>query len=332
MLHAELVPDTTDLTRRGPQSPWRSLAALAGFALMVAACGGAEEAEEATGAADGADATVATVDTEPDVWLADMTWTDGRPTLANLRNGTDRPGYDSQPHFMPDGSIYYTQIVGERADIWRLDPATGANSAVTSTLPESEYSATATPDGTGFTSIRVEADSLQRLWHFNMDGTEVGPVFETILPVGYHAWADDNTIAMFILGNPATLQVATVGSEDATLIAERIGRSINRIPGRMAVTYPRTFDDGRSEIWTWGPGEETAMLVEARPGSQDHTWAGEILLQPEGGRLMGFNAADPDAGWFEVADFTDRGLTFNRLSVNGDRTIIALVGQRAAGA
>ncbi len=298
---------------------------------MMAACSGADDAPDAADTPDSGDAEVA-ADTGPDIWLADMTWTDGLPSLANLRNATQREGYDNQPHFMADGSVFYTQIVGERADIWRLDPATGATSAVTSTLPESEYSATATPDGMGFTSIRVEADSVQRLWRFNMDGTAVGPVFETILPVGYHAWANDSTIAMFILGQPATLQAGTVGSEAATLIAERVGRSINRIPGRTAVTYPRTFDDGRSEIWTWGPGQGTAMLVEARPGSQDHTWAGEILLQPEGGRLMGYNAANPGAGWFEVTDFTDQGLSFSRLSVSHDLTVIALVGERASGA
>ena len=304
--------------------------ALSGLMLLSACSGSDDAAPEAN--TPGTDAAAAAEDTGPDLWLADMTWNEGRPMLANLRNATNRVGYDNQPQFFPDGSVYYTQGVEDRTDIWRLDPTTGATAAVTSTLPESEYSATATPDGMGFTGIRVEADSLQRLWRFNLDGSEVGPVFETILPVGYHAWANDNTIAMFILGQPATLQVATVGSEDATLIAERIGRSINRIPGQTAVTYPRTFADGRSEIWTWGPGQETTMLVEARPGSQDHTWAGEILLQPEGGRLMGFDSSDPEAGWFEVADFTDQGLQFTRLTVNGDLSLIALVGETAAGA
>ncbi len=330
---AAASPGSEDIAVRllhaAPRS--RALGMLTGASLLLlVACSGAEEApvDEAPAASEAA----ADVDTGPDIWLADMTWTDGRPSLANLRNATRREGYDNQPHFLADGSLFYTQVVGERADIWKLDPATGSTSAVTSTLPESEYSATATPDGMGFTAIRVEADSTQRLWRFQMDGTAVGPVFETILPVGYHAWANDNTIAMFILGQPATFQIGTIGSEDATLVAERIGRSINRIPGRTAVSYPRTFTDGRSEIWTWAPGQETMRLVEARPGSQDHTWAGGILLQAEGGRLMGFDSANPDAGWFEVADFTGQALQFTRLSVSHDLSIMALVGERADGA
>ncbi len=66
--------------------------------------------------------------------------------------------------------------------------------------PESEYSATPLPDGSGLSVIRVEADSTQRLWRFDMDGANGSVVLEDVAPVGYHAWADQRTLVMFVLG------------------------------------------------------------------------------------------------------------------------------------
>ena len=55
-------------------------------------------------------------------------------------------------------------------------------------------------------------------------------MLENVKPVGYHAWADDHTLALFVLGQPATLQLADTRTGTARTIASDIGRSIQRIP------------------------------------------------------------------------------------------------------
>ena len=42
-----------------------------------------------------------------------------------------------------------------------------------------------------------------------------------VKPVGYHAWADDHTLALFVLGQPATLQLADTRTGKAESPAAR---------------------------------------------------------------------------------------------------------------
>src|SRR6267378_1894361 len=95
-----------------------------------------------------------------------------------------------------------------------------------------EYSPTPLPDGKGFSVIRVEADSTQRLWAFDRDGSRPRLVLDSIKPVGYHAWADAHALVLFVLGSPPTLQIADAGSPGARgeVLAHDIGRSLQRIP------------------------------------------------------------------------------------------------------
>jgi hypothetical protein len=51
------------------------------------------------------------------------------------------------------------------------------------------------PDGVHFSTVRVEADSAQRLWKFALRGDESPTLLiEKIQPVGYHVWASDVTL------------------------------------------------------------------------------------------------------------------------------------------
>src|SRR6185503_1782415 len=152
-------------------------------------------------------------------------------------NITSNPGYDNQPSFTPDGrGILFTSVRGggTQTDIYKYDIASKQIAQVTNT-PESEYSATVTPAGT-MSVVRVELDEAktQRLWQFDADGRNPRLVLENVKPVGYHAWSDDHTLALFVLGQPATLQVADTRSGAAVTLASDIGRSLQPIRGAQA--------------------------------------------------------------------------------------------------
>ena len=83
------------------------------------------------------------------------------------------------------------------------------------------------PGQNAISVIRVERDSTQRLWSVPLDGSAGAPVLERIKPVGYHIWANDTLLALFVLGSPNTLQLASTKSGRGDTIVTGIGRSLH---------------------------------------------------------------------------------------------------------
>jgi hypothetical protein len=193
----------------------------AALLLALAACAPESPPAAAPDATPALADTAAAVEAPPgtDIWVADLTRENGALRIGTPRNVTRRPGYDNQPAWTADGgAVLFTRIGADgQADAFRLDAATGAVRQLTRTA-ESEYSPTPLPGG-GFSAVRVEADSTQRLWRFAADGGDPRLVFSEIAPVGYHAWADASTAALFVLGEPATLRLADARTGESREVA-----------------------------------------------------------------------------------------------------------------
>lgn len=266
-----------------------------------------------------------------DIWLARLSRdASGGLTMSPPENVTHRPGYDNQPAFLPDGTGFYYTVIDEvgQADIWFRSLADGVNRPVTTTAPESEYSATPLPSGGGFSAIRVEADSTQRLWRFAPDGGDASVLLPDLAPVGYHAWVGRDLLVLFVLGDPATLQVATPGGAAPRVVARDIGRSIQPIPGTAAVSFVQRLPDGGSEIRRLDPGAGTSELIAPGiEGGDFHAWTPDgVLLQAHGSALYAFRPG-VDPGWSVVGDLATLGIVLSRIAVHPDGTWIAVVGQ-----
>jgi Tol biopolymer transport system component len=262
----------------------------------------------------------------PDIWVGSFS-DGGTLTVGELNNITNQPGYDSQPHFAPDGTLLYTSVRGERQpDIFRFNPRTGITEQITTT-DDGEYSPTTMPSGETFSVIR---GTEQWLWHFAMDASDRGAVIDGPRPVGYHAWGDNHTVAMFILsdsatGRPVTLQVADILTDQVDVVAERIGRSLHPIPNAHAISYV----DKNSAPWRIMSlnldDMSKSRIVETRPENEDYAWT------PSGSILMGQGSElyvwQEGPGWRLVADLEEYGVTnISRLAVSSDSRQIAVVG------
>lgn len=269
-----------------------------------------------------------------DIYLADLrTSIQGRVTVGTPVNVTNRPGYDNQPAFLPDGrSILYTSVRDSQAEIYRYDIEHRSSTAVTNTR-ESEYSPTPLPNTVGFSVIRVEADSTQRLWVFDLDGTHARLVLDSIKPVGYHAWGDNHTLVLFVLGSPPTLQIADAATPTARgdVLARDIGRSLQRIPNRPSVSFlQRDSVAGPSLQEVDVRTRRVTQLIKAPIGAEFFAWTPDgIALTASGSKLYSWDPRRGGGGaWQEVADFAAAGLTnLTRLSVSpkGDRVAIVAV-------
>ncbi|MGQ0704155.1 MAG: hypothetical protein ACT4PM_13570 [Gemmatimonadales bacterium] len=251
---------------------------------------------------------------------------------AELRAGTPvnltaRAGYDNQPSFSPDGrSLYYTSAREGQTDIVRYDLDSRRTTQVLSTS-ESEYSPTVMPDGQHLSVVRVERDSTQRLWQFTLAGTAPKPVLEAVKPVGYHAWLNADTVFVFVLGTPATLQRADVRIGTAIVVARDIGRGLAKIPGRHAVSYVQR-DSAGGAIHELDPVSGRSGKLAPLPERNEFfgwTPAGE-LLSASGNALLWWRS--DRGGWNVVTRFTEPGLQrISRIAVSPRGDFLALVGE-----
>lgn len=266
-----------------------------------------------------------------DVFLADLTTRGGRLSVGPARNLTSHDGYDNQPSWSRDGKwIYFTTVrAGDDADIWKIDVASGIATRVTDTAPESEYSPTVMSDGSALSVVRVERDSSQRLWRFPLDGSAPSVILPDVKPVGYHAWADSVTVALFVLGSPNTLQLADVRTGRADTIITNVGRSLHPVPGGRRISFVHKVS--REEWWLelLDPlTKQTQRLVRMPRGVEDYDWtSGGLVVAGQGSTLRAF---DPKrgGGWTVVRDLQSSGLGgITRVAVSpaGDRLAIVAV-------
>jgi hypothetical protein len=262
-----------------------------------------------------------------DVWVAPLSRAGRRLLLGVPANLTQRPGYDNQPAFLPDGSGFWFTRIGadSQADVWRYDFATHAARPLITT-PESEYSPTPIPGSAGISVVRVERDSTQRLWRFDADGGDPSLVLERLKPVGYHAWAGTRTLALYVLGTPNALVLARPGTDRADTVARNIGRSLQSIPGRRAVSFVQRVDSTSAWLMELDGGSGTVRRLVLLPrGAEYHAWTPDgMVLTSDGATLYVWDPRGA-ADWHPVADLAGRGLrAVTRLAISpaGDRLAI----------
>ncbi len=243
------------------------------------------------------------------------------------------PDYENQPMFSSDGGrILFAANRGTQTDVYVFDRATGRTSQLTDT-PENENSPTYLPTGIGdpggFSVVRTEADRSQRLWRFDAQGRNPQIVLTEVEQVGYHAWVDADAVALYVLGQPATLRIASVKSGAAEIAASNIGRSLNRVPGTGSVSFVQREASG--EFWIKQidiPSNAIEPLVKAVDGSTEHDMAwmpnGRTLLMSSGTKIFSWTRGA--AGWTEVFDAAAHNLgAVTRIAVSPRGDAIAIV-------
>jgi len=271
-----------------------------------------------------------------DIYLLPLT--DGLASMKTARPSpiANAPGYENQPSFSPDGGrVLFAANRGTQTDVYVFDRATGRTSQLTDT-PENENSPTYLPAGVGepggFSVVRTEADRSQRLWRFDAQGRNPQIVLTEIKPVGYHAWVDADAVVLYVLGQPATLRIASVKSGAAEIVASNIGRSLNRVPGTTSVkAVSFVAREASGEFWIKQvdiSSKAIDPLVKAVDGSidRDTAWMpdGRTLLMSSGTKIFSWTRG---AGvWTEVFDAATHNLgAVSRLAVSPRGDAVAIV-------
>ncbi len=267
---------------------------------------------------------------DTDIYLMNIRANKDGFTASDAINITDRPGYDNQPEFLPDGSgILYSSIREDgQADIYEYIIFTKATARLTKTAV-SEYSPLVIPGSKAYSVVMVEKDSTQRLWKYNFSAKDSQP--QVILPkldsIGYYCWANKNTLALFKLTEPPSLEIADVKTSHADIISKNIGRCIHRIPEKNSISYVE-----KDSLKGWKIMEldlrtnAVSTITYTLPGSEDYVWTPDgVLLMGKDSRLYRYEPY-VDTEWEIIADFSSLGIKdFYRLAISHDGSMLAVV-------
>lgn len=185
--------------------------------------------------------------------------------ISNIQQITKRKGYDNQPTFLPDNSgILYTAILPTadgkyQADSFEYRFKTQKHTNLTNSHL-SEYSPTLMQEGKRFSSVVVETDNKQHLWAYPFKNELSKAQLSDVEPVGYHAWGENGSLAMFVLGEPQTLQFADGKTNKLTTIASNIGRSLRYLPERNTFSFTELKQDKQ-----WWLSEFSAATLKVTP-------------------------------------------------------------------
>lgn len=263
-----------------------------------------------------------------EILLFDLAFKDGRYVLSNGRNITNHKGYDNQPFFHPSREeLYYSSAIDStNVDIKICDLETGQTRQFTVT-PENEFSPTVTPDQQFISCIVQRKNGAQDLGEFPIKGG-APVILINDLKVGYHAWADNDKLLLFVLGDSLHfLYYYDAKTGNREVIANDIGRSLHKIPGQQAVSFIQKNGAARLIRQFHAATKTTSFIVSGLSGKEDICWSPDgALFMSDGAKLFSFRPGK-DHAWKEVAIEGDASAIKSptRLAINAAGNKLAMV-------
>ena len=263
-----------------------------------------------------------------EVFLYNLSSTNGNYSITTGKNISNNPGYDSQPHFYSKKSIVFASTRNKQTDIAKYNIESGKIKFINNTPNGGEYSPQRIPKSKDISAVRLDNDGLQRFYKYN---SKTGKSKELIadLKVAYPMWYKKNTaINVVIVGEDLDLIITKLKSQKHTTIQKKIGRSLHKIPGSKLVSYVSKTNDVW-EIRSLNPKTgKTKLIVNSVRKKEDICWLPNgTLLLANGSSLMKFNSKT-DTTWSVFHTFSEKEhKNISRIIVNKTGTKLALVSE-----
>jgi hypothetical protein len=266
---------------------------------------------------------------ETDIWMVQATFRPGSSAFGGVKNISERPGYDNQPHFGKDGNLYYVSIREDlQADIFRYDMQKKFISKFT-VSKTSEYSPKSSPDGQNISTVTVEKDSSQKIYRTDLaTGLFSEPISRSTDSVGYYTWLNDSMIAFAKITKPMSLWMLNTKNGVEKFIAADVGRSLAVSEGGLL--YFTQMRDGKRWLVRQEKTGQLQGLIEFQDNaSEDFCFApNNIILNGRKGMLF-FTDHDFTKGWRLAADWERSGIkNIQRLAVSPDGKWLSFVEAR----
>ena len=264
-----------------------------------------------------------------DVFLFDLNTQNGTFELSNMKNISKNEGYDNQPSFMDNSTIFYVGTRNSQTDIVRYNVNYGSKIFINHT-EGGEYSPLKIPEQNAVSAIRLDPDGKQFLYRYNLSNGESEILIDDVI-IGYHVWYTDNIIVSSVLEDGGlSLYTNDIIQKKSFLQQKNIGRSLHRIPNTNLVSYISKEDENDWKIKSLNPNSgQTKMITSTvTKGAEDMCWL------PDGTILMGYEnklytfKPNKDSDWKEASSLEQFKINnITRVSVSPDGTKLAIVGE-----
>ncbi|MBI1770184.1 MAG: hypothetical protein HYR67_17585 [Bacteroidetes bacterium] len=252
-------------------------------------------------------------------------------SIDNPKNITNHKGYDNQPSFHTDKPlIYYASFNDDgRSDIKFYNYKTEETKWLTQTS-EKEYSPTLTLDRQYISCIIQRDNGAQDLGKYPIEGGEPIIIIDN-LTVGYHVWADNSHLGLFVLGQggePNELHYLRLPTKSDTILAQNIGRSLHKIPEETAISFVHKISEKEWTIKKFNTSNrEISNIATTLPGNEDMCWTidGKILMS--GNSKIYWIDPKTDVVWKEVkieSALPLKGITRLAVSATGNKLAVVL--------
>ena len=266
------------------------------------------------------------------VYLAEFVDWQRKPQLKALSYLTqfNHTGYNNQAKFANVDEIYMSVAIDshQKTDIYHFDLRRKSMDMFTNSEEISEFSPVIAPDQRNLTTVRIESDGKdQSLWSYPLDRTDSGHrLFPKLNNIGYYTWINQDSVALFLVGNPHQLVLANAKSGTTEFLADNIGRCIKSAPNGYLYFVHKL----RADLWVLKTyhfsDKATNTICQMPTGREDFDIlsSGHILVGD--GTLLKWMHPNSDKSWKVVTDFKDMGINnIQRLSVLGNKVLFVEV-------
>lgn len=260
-----------------------------------------------------------------DIFIADIKINETNTLLSNIKNISNHAGYDDQPHFISNTKLLFASIRdGKQSDIFEYDLSSDMLKPYI-TSEESEYSPTLSPNGKNILCVRIEKDDSQRLWSFDIKKKRPKLLLTKVDSVGYFTFLSKDKLAIFVLGEPPTLRIVDVKTQEEKIIYKNIGRTLKVNPTNGQLYFVDKSDENKWTLKTL-KGEEIINIIEMPFKTEDFFITNDgLILTFSKNKLLGYYPGE-SRSWFvlaELNDFKDKKIT--RLAINENLSKMAFV-------
>lgn len=225
-----------------------------------------------------------------EVFLLDITRTNDRIELLNLKNISNSEGYDNQPSFYDNNTILYSSTRNNQTDIRSYAIHKNENSWKTNTSLGSEYSPLKIPNKETISAVRLDENGLQRLFKYNLV-TGKSTMLLKDLKVGYHVWHNqDVVVASVLVDDRMDLVVSNLKDNSNLTLYKNVGRSLHKIPNSHLIGFT-SIENNSTTIKTLDPVTGDIKNIKSLPiPITDICWLSEnTILIPDGKIIAQFN-------------------------------------------